>query len=80
MSWKESLDKYLTTDHESDQWISYYEKVINSHSDEFYDTNEDWIEDDTSTYNDLLTKTYERDCEPKHAALLIQRIYSLYKL
>lgn len=43
MGFLEDLDRYLTTDHETDKWISFYEIVAGAHSDEFYDNNDDWI-------------------------------------
>ncbi len=79
MSWKQSLDRYLTSapDDGFDDWC---EEVYDKITDDFYNQNESWLQDCDGVYNSWLNKLFNRYEAPKKAALIIERAFNLFKL
>jgi hypothetical protein len=72
------LDKWLTTN-PNDQDDSFFEAVVESYNDKFYDEQEDkFVYSDEET--DLINKCISKGYSPKESALIIERLHKLYKL
>ena len=56
---------------------NYFEVVIDYVTDDFYNTNEYWIDESESCWN-MINKCYDKDLEPEHCARLIERTYNIY--
>lgn len=80
MSWKVSLDRYLTSGPDDDGFDNWCEAVIESISDEFYEKNEDWINKYGEVSNEWFNKIFKRKdyLTPKESAKLIERAHRLY--
>ena len=80
MSWKTSLDKYLTTppDDGFDNWAE--DVLANKISDAFYKENEKWIEEYSGQCNKWLNELFRRDADTEKSARIIERAFKLYKL
>jgi len=70
--WKQSLDRYLTTEPE-DNFTPWVEKVVEAFSEEFYEANEDWIEEPDGLCNNWLNQLFGED--PEVAARLIEKAF-----
>jgi hypothetical protein len=77
MDWKDSLDKYLTTEPQ-DNFEDWCEDVVNSFSDTFYNKNEHWIEESSGQCNKWFNKLYDKDRNSNESALIIQRAFDMY--
>lgn len=79
MDWKKSLDLYLTQ--EPDWYFEYnnfYEHVVDSFSDEFYNENENWIVD-SEQMDKWVSKLYDKSIfSPKECSIIIERAFKLY--
>jgi hypothetical protein len=78
MSWKISLDKYLTTppDDGFDNWCDYI--VENEISEDFYIENEDWIINGSGQCNKWLNKLFDQRKTPTESAKIIERAFKIY--
>ena len=77
MSWKTSLDKFLTTPPE-DPYSDYSELVIDKFTEHFFDLNEDWIMDDNGICNKWITKLFNEGKSSEDAVCIIERAFELY--
>jgi len=77
MDWKDSLDKYLTTEPQ-DNFEDWCEDVVNSFSDAFYNENEHWIEESNMQCNKWFNKLYDKDRNSNESAVIIQRAFDMY--
>jgi len=77
MSWKQSLDKYLTTP-TNECFSDYCESVTEEFSNLFFEENESWILNDTKKIDEWLERLLYKDTEPKRAANIIERAFKLY--
>jgi len=79
MSWKVSLDRYLT-EPPDDGFDNWSEKVINSFSEDFYNKNEDWIMDNTNKNqcNIWFNELFRRGIAPQETVLIIERAFKLF--
>jgi hypothetical protein len=77
MDWKNSLDKYLTTEPQ-DNFEDWCEEVVNSFSDAFYTQNEAWIEEHSGQCNKWLNSLYNRNKDASESSLIIQRAFNNY--
>ena len=57
-NWKKSLDNYLTSGPPDDGFTEYYEMVIESFSDEFYNENVEFVEEYNGILNTWINKIY----------------------
>jgi hypothetical protein len=76
--WKSSLDRYLTSgppDNGFDEWC---EVTINSKPDEFYEKNNEWINQNSYNceINQLLEKFFKENLLPEEAAIEIIKLKS----
>ena len=76
MDWKQSLDRYLTNppDDGFDGWAS---TVIEAFSNEFYESNEDWINETGGLCDKWLNKLFNQGIPPEIAAKVIERTYNI---
>ena len=77
MDWKDSLDRYLTTE-PNDNFEDWCEEVVNNFSDAFYTQNEAWIEESSGKCNKWLNSLYNRDKDASESSLIIQRAFNNY--
>ena len=77
-SWKAGLDHYLTSGGDYGEYDSWCEQVIESFDDDFYNENEDWINDFNTDFDTWLNKLYGDHKTPMEAAVKIQRLRTLY--
>lgn len=78
MGFSESLDKYLTTPPEDD-FDNWCEDLFgNKISDDFYNSNEKWIDESNGTCEKWINKLFNCDKSTTEAALIIERAYKLY--
>ena len=78
--WKKSLDSYLTSGPPEDGFAEYYEIVIESFSDDFYNENVEFIEEYNGILNKWINKIYfHKGINPIEAAKLIERTFNRYK-
>ena len=56
---------------------NYFEEVVNYFKEDFYDTNEYWIDESEACWN-MINKCHEKGLEPEHCARLIERTYNIY--
>lgn len=78
MSWKQSLDKFLTSPPNDDyqNWCEYtYEEL----SQEFFDKNEIWLFSEHSVVNKWLESLFSGKT-PSEAAKIIERTYRRYEI
>ena len=75
-----TADKYIENTSGLYDYSDWVEVVIDKMSDRFFKENSVWIDDEgrDSQVNKWLSKLY--DCDPSHAAKVIERTFSLYKL
>lgn len=80
MSWKVSLDKYLTTppDDGFDSWCD--DVIGNKISEEFYFKNEDWIFNNNGLCDKWLNRLFDKGKSSEEAANILQRTFNLYKI
>jgi len=76
-NWKISLDKYLTTEPYSD-FDNWSEQVIEAFTNNFFDSNEDWIMEYDGLCNKWLIKLINK--KPKQAAIIIERAFKIFCL
>jgi len=79
MDWKIGLDKYLTQEPCDNGYEDYFEDVVESFTDLFYNTNESWIIDETEQIDRWVNKLFYKH-EPKYSAKIIERAFKIYKL
>lgn len=77
MNWKTSLDRYLTTPPD-DGFDNYFENVCENLSNEFWDEHEDWILD-SKEFEKSVERCFNKGCEPKYSASIIERAFRIYK-
>lgn len=77
MSWRNDLDRYITTPPD-DNFTPWCEMVDNKFTDDFYNRNTDWITTPSGQCNKWLNELYNRNIEPEKASLLIERAYSIF--
>lgn len=78
MNWKQSLDRYLTSEPE-DNYTPYCEQVLgNEISNEFHKAHEDWLFQDGGLCDEWLWKLYDKGIEPSRAAAIIERAHRMY--
>ena len=78
MDWKQSLDRYLTTGPQDD-FSPFAESLIDSLSQDFYNANEDWIDESDGLFNKWMNKLYNKSIDYKTAAKIIERAFKTYK-
>lgn len=76
MSWKQSLDRYLTTPPEDD-YCDWAEATIEAITDDFYSLYGDWI-DSNELCDVWLQKCYNDGYVPVKSAQIIERAYLIY--
>lgn len=80
-NWKKSLDNYLTSGPPEDGFTEYYESVIESFTNDFYNENEEFIEEYNGILNKWINKIYfHKNIYPIEAAKLIERTFNRYKI
>ena len=78
MEWKQSLDKYLTTEPD-DGFSDWVEELIDKHITEyFYKENEEWLDEPNGLCNIWLNKLFNKGFEPIKAAEILERAYNLH--
>lgn len=78
MTWKKSLDKFLTAE-PADNLTPWCELVYEDLTDEFYNMHTEWLDSYNGQCNTWLNKLYNKSKDPKVAAQIIQRAFTLYK-
>jgi hypothetical protein len=73
---QQSLDRYLTSNPFDDECVSWCEDVIEAFSDDFYNDNEDWIDDNSGVFNKWLNRLHHHS--PTKTARIIERGHSIY--
>lgn len=76
-NFQRSLDKYLTTE-PVNHYGPWHEQVVESFTDDFYNNHSDWILEYDGQCDRWLSKLYEDDCSPEHAAAVVERLYRRY--
>ena len=79
MNWKQSLDRYLTTPPD-DGFTDYCERVTEAFSDDFFNTNERWILDETEQIDKWFNKLFSKGIEPIISSKIIERAFKIYCL
>lgn len=79
MTWKASLDRYLTTPYD-DGFEDWTEKICDKLPNAFWSKNVDWFIDSDFCLNWLNKIFYKKDMTIEQAAQLIERTHKLYKL
>lgn len=77
MNFKTRLDRYLTTPPE-DGFDNWAEEVINAMPDEFYKSNEEWMNSSGGLCNKWLNKLFDKSTEIEYAARVIERAHRRY--
>lgn len=77
MDWKNSLDRYLTTEPE-DGFSGWADVVLDKMSDDFYNLNEDWLFEYDGQCNKWLNKLFNKGKEYSEAAQIIERAHSIF--
>jgi hypothetical protein len=77
-NWKQSLDRYLTTEPE-DYFTPYCESVVDKLSDDFYEWHDGWLNEHDGECNKLLSFLFSECIEPSQAAKFIEAIYKIFK-
>jgi len=78
MDWKIGLDKYLTSP-PNDGFGDFSEEVVgNCITDEFYNKNEDWINEYDGVCNKWLNKLFDKGISHKYSAIIIERAFNIY--
>ena len=72
------LDRYLTSGPD-ESYDNFCEATTEAISDNFFDTNEDWIID-SDECNKLLSRLFKNGKSPKISAAIIERYHSIYLL
>lgn len=62
----------------TEPYIPFTELALDAMSDEFYDSNEKWIEEAGGQLDHWLERMYRKDCEPRHAGVVIERAARIY--
>lgn len=75
MNWKQSLDRYLTTE-PNDGFMDWAEMVDDSFDSDFFDNNEIWLTDSDQS-NKWYWKLYGKEYNPKQAARIIERAFNI---
>lgn len=75
MGFKESLDKYLTSEPYDGGFNNWLENVYNGFSDEFWEKNGEWLDGWSSTDkgNDYFISIFELELSVKESILLIEK-------
>jgi len=73
MNWKAGLDRYLSASPPEDGFTEFVEAVIEELSEDFYNTHEDWINDDTGDFNKWMNELVLTDGNPKSVAIIIEK-------
>jgi hypothetical protein len=76
-NWKISLDRYLTTPPD-DGFDGWYEMVIDTFSEKFYNTNESWIHECGGIFDKWLNKLHRKGKDHIEASTIIERAFHLY--
>ena len=79
-SFQQSLDRYLTTppeDRYNDQW---WDELMESFSNEFFQNNEEFIVDEDGQCDKWAYRLFENDKMPSEASKIIERAHKIYKL
>lgn len=87
MSWKESLDKWLTTEPD-DGYSQWYEEVIDNTTDDFYYDIKYWLDDYENqenvalnkVFNKWLEKLFNKGYSPIDSVKIIERAFKFYNL
>jgi hypothetical protein len=79
MNWKASLDKWITQEPYDDGYENYFEQLVESFTDSFYEINEIWIVYETKQIDKWVNKLFHKHT-PQHSAKIIERAFNLYKL
>jgi hypothetical protein len=78
MDWKQSLDRYLTTDPNEGMYC-YYDDVCERLSDPFFAANELWIQNTNPLLDKWINKCYYKRIKPTVAAAMIERLCAMFK-
>lgn len=78
--WKQSLDRYLTSEPDYYGWDHYVESVVDALDEDFYNANQAWLDDPESIFSAWLIKLHDKDKSVSEAVKIIQRTTRLYKL
>ena len=75
MNWKTSLDRWLTTDpnESADSW---FESLIDSFTDSFYDQYETWL--DTEDFQNLANRLLDKEKGYQQSAIIIERWWRIF--
>lgn len=73
-----AYDRWLTTPPE-DGYTDYWEQIVDALSYTFYEDQEKWI-DQSDLYSNWVEKLFSKSVDPKIAAVIIERTFSLYKI
>jgi hypothetical protein len=78
MNWKQSLDRYLTTEPDNgfDGWCD--DVLGHKISDTFYNDNAEWVECVDGQCNKWLNKLFDKGINTDETAMIIERAYRLY--
>lgn len=74
-NWKVNLDKYLTSGPLDDRFDGWCENTLDKLSDEFYNTNEKWINDCSGQCNTWLNELFDADKDSTEAAQLLEFLF-----
>lgn len=77
MDWKDSLDKYLTTEPD-DGFTGWCESLIDKIPDSIYLENGYWFEDEIGLCNIWLNKLFNKGMNYEYAANIIIRAFYIY--
>lgn len=76
-NFKESLDKYLTSEPSDDGFSEWSENVVDNFSDEFFQKNEDWIMNNEMC-NRWMNNLFSNEYEPQEASKILERMFSVF--
>jgi hypothetical protein len=79
MNWKQSLDRYLTTEPD-DGFNGWTETVIDTFYEGFYIRRGTWIDENNGLCNKWLNALYYKGMPPEQAAQVIMRAHKLYRI
>lgn len=79
MNFSQMIDKYLTSE-PHDEVGNMIEEVTEEFSEDFFQSNEDWIMDQDQLFVKWVEKLTYQDLDRKQIASRIERTFNLYKL